>query len=68
MLPEMYGKDAMSCTRAFEWHRRFREGKEDVEDEERLERPNVITITINNNIEKETISERRPKTDYQIDS
>ena len=44
---EVNGKDCMSRTRIFEWHRRFREGRTDVEDDERLRR-STISKTINN--------------------
>ena len=35
MLQEAYEDQAMSRARVFEWHRRFREGEEDVEDKPR---------------------------------
>ena len=44
---EVNGKDCISRTRIFEWHRRFREGRTDVEDDERLRR-STISKTINN--------------------
>ena len=39
MLQETCGDQAMSRARVFEWHRRFREGEEDVEDKPRSGRP-----------------------------
>jgi hypothetical protein len=36
VLREVYGKDALSRARVFAWHKRFSEGREDVEDEEEL--------------------------------
>ena len=39
MLQEAYRDQAMSRARVFEWHRRFREGEEDVEDKPRSGRP-----------------------------
>ena len=30
LLQEVYGDDKMSRTRLFEWHRRFKEGREEV--------------------------------------
>ena len=39
MLQEAYGDQAMSCARVFEWHQRFRQGEEDVEDKPRSGRP-----------------------------
>ena len=38
MLQEAYGDQAISRERVFEWHRRFREGEEDMEDNSRPER------------------------------
>ena len=35
LLQEVYGDDTMSRTRFFEWHRRFKEEKEEVEDDDR---------------------------------
>ena len=29
MLPQVYGEETMSRTRAFEWHKSFKEGRED---------------------------------------
>ena len=39
LLQEVYGDDTMSRTRLFEWHRRFKEGREKVEDDCRSGRP-----------------------------
>ena len=39
MLQQVYGKEMMSRTRAFEWHKRFKEGREEVEDDPRSGRP-----------------------------
>ena len=33
MLQQVYGEEALSRTRAFEWHKRFKEGREEVEDD-----------------------------------
>jgi len=41
LLQEVYGDDTMSKTRLFEWHRRFKEGKEEVEDDHRNGRPST---------------------------
>ena len=41
MLQQVYGDEAMSRSRAFEWHRRFREGNEEVEDSPRSGRPST---------------------------
>lgn len=34
MLTEVYGKNTMSCSRDFEWHKRLKDGREEVEDDE----------------------------------
>jgi hypothetical protein len=39
MLTGAYGADAMKRSSAFEWHKRFKDGREDVEDGERTGRP-----------------------------
>ena len=47
-LMEVYGKECMSRTRIFEWHKRFHEGRTEVEDDERSRRPTyqkLLTIT-----------------------
>ena len=44
---EVYGKECMSRTRVFEWHKRFREGRTDVEDDERTRRPTISKTTNN---------------------
>ena len=41
LLQEVYGDDAMSRTRLFEWHRRFKEGREEVEDDHWSGRPST---------------------------
>ena len=51
---EVYGKECMSRTRVFEWHKRFHEGRTDVGDDERSRRP-TISKTTNNNRENEKI-------------
>ena len=51
---EVYGKECISRTRVFEWHKRFCEGRTDVEDDERSRRP-TISKTTNNNREIEKI-------------
>ena len=53
-LMEVYGKECMSRTSVFEWHKRFHEGRTDVGDDERLRRP-TISKTTNNNRESEKI-------------
>ena len=48
LLQEVYGDATMSRTRIFEWHKRFREGREDVEDDSKSGRP---TSRTNENVE-----------------
>ena len=41
LLQEVYYDDTMSRTRLFEWHRRFKKGREEVEDDHRRGRPST---------------------------
>ena len=41
LLQEVYGDDTMSRTRLFEWHRRFKERRKEVEDDNRSGRPSA---------------------------
>ena len=41
MLQEVYGDETMLRSRVFEWHKRFKEGCEDVEDDSRSGRPST---------------------------
>ena len=50
MLTKAYGESAMSKTRVYEWYKRFQNGREDVEDDERPGRPS--TSTTDENVEK----------------
>ena len=50
LLQEVYGNDTMSRTRLFEWHRRFKEGREVVEDDHRSGRPS--TSRTDENVER----------------
>ena len=50
MLSNVYGDSSMSRTRVFEWHKRFMEGRKDVEDDPKSGRP--CTSTTDTNIEK----------------
>ena len=57
---EVYSKECMSRTRVFEWHKRFREGRTDVEDGERSRRPTISKTTNNiREIEKIVQADRR---------
>ena len=44
---EIYGKECMSRTHVFKWHKRFHEGWTDVEDDERSQRPTISETTNN---------------------
>ena len=50
MLTKAYGESAMSETRVYEWYKRFQDGREDVEDDERPGCPS--TSTTDENVEK----------------
>ena len=50
LLQEVYGDATMSRTRIFERHKRFREGREDVEDDPKSGRP--TTSRTNKNVER----------------
>ena len=50
MLCDVYGDSSMSRTRVFEWHKRFVEGREDVENDPKSGRP--CTSTTDTNIKK----------------
>ena len=50
LFQEVYGDDTMSRTRLFEWHRRFKEGKEEVKDDHRSGRP--FTSRTGENVER----------------
>ena len=59
-LMEVYSKECMSRTRVFEWHKRFHEGRTEVEDDERSRRPTTSKTTYNNReIEKIVREDRR---------
>jgi hypothetical protein len=50
LLKEVYGDNVMSCTGVFEWHKRFLEGRVEVEDDESPGRPS--TSKPEENVEK----------------
>ena len=41
ILIKAYGESPMSKTRVYEWYKRFQDGREDVEDDERPGRPSL---------------------------
>ena len=50
LLQEVYGNDTMSRTCFLEWHKRFKEGREEVEDDHRIGRPS--TSRADKNVER----------------
>ena len=50
LLQEVYGDDTMSKTRLFEWHSRFKEGREEVKDDHRSGKPS--TSSTDENVER----------------
>ena len=50
LLQEVYGDDTMSRTRLFEWHRSFKERRDEVEDDHRSGRP--FTSRTDENVER----------------
>jgi len=41
LLQEVYGDDTISRTRIFEWHKSFKKGREEVEDDHRSGKPST---------------------------
>ncbi|XP_006882927.1 PREDICTED: putative uncharacterized protein FLJ37770-like [Elephantulus edwardii] len=50
LLKEAYGHEVMSRARIFDWHKRFKEGREDIRDDARSGRP--VTHRTDENIHK----------------
>ena len=50
LLQKVYGDDTISRTRLFEWHTRFKEGRQEVEDDHRSGRPS--TSKTHENVER----------------
>jgi hypothetical protein len=50
MLQKAYGESAMKTKSVYEWYKRFQDGREDVEDDERFGRPS--TSIIDENVKK----------------
>ena len=55
LLQDVYGDDAMSRTRVFEWHRRFKEGRDDVKDDPRSGIPSTSTTEENVEIVRQKV-------------
>ena len=50
LLKEVYGSECLSHARVFEWFRRFKDGRQDVEDDSRPGHP--LTLGTDDNVEK----------------
>jgi hypothetical protein len=50
MIQKAYGKDPLSKSQVFRWHKALREGREDVEDEQRVGHP--LTSHTSDNVAK----------------
>ena len=60
LLQEVYGDDTMSRTCLFERHRRFKEGREEVEDDHRSGRPSTSRTDVNvEHVRQKERSDRR---------
>ena len=57
MLTKAYGESAISKTRVYEWYKRFQDGREDVEDDERPGRRS--TSTTDENVKEMVMNDRR---------
>ena len=51
LLQQVYKEGTMSRARAFEWHKRFREGREECDDDQRSGRP--VTSRTDSNIDRD---------------
>ena len=60
MLQQVDGEETMSPTHAFEWHKRFKEGQEEVDDDPRSGRPSTSRTA--DNIERVNQMVRRSST------
>lgn len=49
MIQEAYGDQALSKTRVFEWHKKFKDGQESLEDAPRAGRPSTSKTDVNRN-------------------
>lgn len=60
LLQKAYGESAMKKTSVYEWYKRFQDGREDVEDDERSGRPSTSIIDENvKKVEKMVMNDRR---------
>jgi hypothetical protein len=47
MIQEAYGEDALSRNQVFQWHKKFREGRDDVHDKQRVGPPSTSHMDTN---------------------
>ena len=66
MLRDVYGDSSMSRTRVFEWHKRFAEGREDVENDPKSGRPCTSTTDANFEKVQQLVRSDRPLTIHVI--
>ncbi|GBO06129.1 hypothetical protein AVEN_35209-1 [Araneus ventricosus] len=59
MLKKAYGNDAMKKTAMYEWHKRFRKGRTNIEDDPRTGRPSSSTADENVERVREIVREDR---------
>ena len=60
LLQEVYGDSTMSRTCLFEWHRRFKEGREEMEDDHRSGKPSTSRTDKNvEHVKQKVLSDRR---------
>ena len=62
MLQKVYGEETMSRTCAFEWRKRFKDGREEVEDDPRSGRPSTSRMADNIGCVKQMVRADRPLT------
>lgn len=60
MIKEAYKEDAMSRAMVFMWHKRFKDGREDVEDDERSGRPSTSRTDENLAKVRQVLNSDRP--------
>ena len=59
LLKEVYGKNVMSNPRVFEWHKRFKSGRQEMEDDPRSGRPSTAKTDENIRVKQLVRSDRR---------
>ena len=62
MLRNCFGNDILKKTAVYEWHERFKSGRESVEDDERSSRPSISKTDENINKVREMLINNRKLT------